>query len=357
MSRPTTTIPPSAARARWRASSAARTSGTRATADTAPSTASLRIESVASSPSSRTRVSLPVPSSPRLTRAASGTRPPASSSRGALAERHRGHRAVDEARVQEPQPESRRGGRTHGALAARGRPVQGDDDAAGTPAEEGARVAGVRSGSVVSVASVIGPRIAAGGQSRAVRASRRTSAWLSGRTSPDGHGVQPQRPDPDAHEAADRRPDLPEHAPQLALPALVDGDADPGEAGVRFRFQDVRQAPVLGVGLAAQAGRPSPRPPRAPRRPPATGPARVSAAGRWRPRTPAPRRSAGAGPARPSRRRWSGGSAPPSPGPGVPTGYRRAPRTSSAGTRSSTVWGACRSLTVEATPAGLCRAR
>ena len=73
MSRPATTIPPSAASARWRGMSAVRTSGTRATAETNPSTSCVRASSVASTPSSRTRVSAPDPSSARVTRSTSAT--------------------------------------------------------------------------------------------------------------------------------------------------------------------------------------------------------------------------------------------------------------------------------------------
>ena len=99
-----------------------------------------------------------------------------------------------------------------------------------------------------------------GGSSRADAASAagraREPADLGRRSAtPDvarGHRVQAERPDPDPDQAPDRRPDLAEHPPQLALPALVDRDPDPGQARVRRRLQDVGEAPVLGAGLAAQ---------------------------------------------------------------------------------------------------------
>ena len=133
MSRPTTMIPPSAAMARWRSSSAARTSGTRATAETAPSTASACASaSVASSPSSSTRRQPAGPvvaqAHPRRERHERGRRRRARRpARSAM----RGHRPVDQARVHEPQPEARGGGGADGALAGRRGAVERDDDAAG----------------------------------------------------------------------------------------------------------------------------------------------------------------------------------------------------------------------------------
>ena len=79
MSRPATMIPPSAASARWRGISAARTSGTMATADTAASTSCVLAASVASTPSIRTRVRRPEPSSASVTRSTRALRPGASS--------------------------------------------------------------------------------------------------------------------------------------------------------------------------------------------------------------------------------------------------------------------------------------
>ena len=63
-------------------------------------------------------------------------------------------------------------------------------------------------------------------------------------------------------------------------------------------------------------------------------------------------------PARPSRRRWSGGAGPRSPGRAARPGRAAPPSgTSAVGIRSRTVLRACRSRTVEVTPAGLWRSR
>ena len=64
---------------------------------------------------------------------------------------------------------------------------------------------------------------------------------------------QPERPDPHPDESPDGRPDLPEHPPQLALPALVDRDPHPRGTRVHGGLEHLREQPVLGVGLPPQA--------------------------------------------------------------------------------------------------------
>ena len=128
MSRPARTIPPPAAIARWRPSSAARTSGTRDTAETAASTSPVWTQSVASC-----AVEQDPGQAPRAVIAQRDAVDQRDQRRGivrghALAQGERGQGAIQEAGVDEPQAETLGGGRPDAALAARRRPVEGDDD-------------------------------------------------------------------------------------------------------------------------------------------------------------------------------------------------------------------------------------
>src|SRR5215813_7200474 len=81
------------------------------------------------------------------------------------------------------------------------------------------------------------PRIPAPCERAAPRSARRVGSRskapdLCRRQRPDIAGrlvAQADRADPHPHEAPDRCADLREHPAELALPALVDGHADPDE--------------------------------------------------------------------------------------------------------------------------------
>ena len=177
--------------------------------------------SVASSPSSRTRVSLPVPSSPR--RHARGERHEGGGvvERGALAQRHRRHRAVDEAGVTKRSPS-----RAAAAAPTELLPLEAGPSSATTIRRRGQRPG---RGRLRVRGRCIGHRPEDSGRGSVPRgAGQPADLGLAQRPHvARRHRVQAERPDPDPDEAPDRRPDLAEHAPQLALPALVDGRPGP----------------------------------------------------------------------------------------------------------------------------------
>ncbi len=295
------------ASARWRWRRAARTSAWRETADTAASTSGPRAAAVVSVPSTQDRRQAPRAVVRRARpRSTSATRPAASSVAIPAREGEPGERAVQQARVAEPA--ARAGGprrrrrcscrwtpdrRARRRSAARRRP-SGRGIAIGTswrarPWPEDTRP-------VRGLIALSRDRSAA---------SRRTSAAVSGRTSPLARSSRRSVPIRTRTSRSTGAPTVAEHPPELALPALVERRPRyPGRAADRRPARASRRAagPRSSSGRAGRSPSRRPRRARCPSRAPP--PARGSAGARARPRTRARPRSADGARARPSRRRW-----------------------------------------------------